>query len=211
MAAADAGGKEFSLTSRSDSYLAATAINSNIATVGGAPPAAPEPISAPICAPYDLANTWSRWTFGYVRPLLRIGWRRPLQAGDLPPVGTRDKPENVARALAVEWQRAWQRCNGKTGKWTLWGAILRAQRWAVFFSGLYAFLEAATFVLQPVVLRFFLNWLTSPTIPVDYGVGWGLAAAMIVTSLLQALTHHLLYFQTMRLGWNLRIGFIGRC
>lgn len=159
--------------------------------------------------PYDVVSLWSRWTFSYVRPLLRVGYTRSLEHGDLPPISHRDDPKYVADGLGREWKRACAACGGHTTKWTLWRAIVRAQRGAVLLSGLYAALEAATFIGQPVILRYFLNWLTDDTLPVDYGLGWGLAVAMVVTSLLQALTHHLLYFQTMRLGWNLRIGFIG--
>lgn len=82
----------------------------------------------------------------------------------------------------------------------------------MLIGAFYTFGESLAFIAQPVLLGVFITWLEDHAGRTDmesYGVGVGLAFALIATSFYQAVVHHLLYFQTMRLGWNVRTGFTG--
>ena len=54
-------------------------------------------------APYDSASSFSRLTFGYVAPLIKLGRIRPLMIEDLPKVAARDEPRAVLCRLEQSW------------------------------------------------------------------------------------------------------------
>lgn len=60
---------------------------------------------------------------------------------------------------------------------------------------------------QPLILRYFIIWLQDRSANVRDGLL--LAMGLMLVSLAQAVVHHALYFITMRMGWNLRIGMSG--
>ena len=60
---------------------------------------------------------------------------------------------------------------------------------------------------QPIILRYFVSWLLNGQAKQETGLL--LAAALWLVSLSLAIDHHALYFFTMRMGWNLRIGMTG--
>ena len=56
-----------------------------------------------LTAPWDRAGFFGRITFDYVRPLLRLGAKRPLQEADLQPIAVRDRPANTVRRIEAAW------------------------------------------------------------------------------------------------------------
>ena len=44
-------------------------------------------------SPWDTAGVWSRISYAYVLPLLRLGWKRPIQEADLPPLRDVDRAD----------------------------------------------------------------------------------------------------------------------
>ncbi|CAI5460319.1 unnamed protein product [Closterium sp. Yama58-4] len=63
----------------------------------------PSPLS-PQPSPEDEASLWSRLTFAWVGPLIRLGNAKVLHASDLPPLCPRDSTAAVAPALRAAWQ-----------------------------------------------------------------------------------------------------------
>ncbi|CAI7808010.1 unnamed protein product [Closterium sp. NIES-53] len=59
-------------------------------------------ISGP--SPEDEASLWSRLTFAWVGPLIRVGNAKVLHASDLPPLCPRDSTAAVAPSLRAAWQ-----------------------------------------------------------------------------------------------------------
>ena len=66
--------------------------------------------------------------------------------------------------------------------------------------------ESATMIAQPILVGYFVEWMLG-TQPVWHGVLLGIG--LIVASFAQAITHHLLYYETMKGGWNCRIALTG--
>ncbi|CAI7921045.1 unnamed protein product, partial [Closterium sp. NIES-53] len=55
-------------------------------------------------SPEDEASLWSRLTFAWVGPLIRVGNAKVLHASDLPPLCPRDSTAAVAPSLRAAWQ-----------------------------------------------------------------------------------------------------------
>ena len=128
-------------------------------------------------------------------PLLRHGFKQPLQQADLPPLAARDKAAQVTDSITAHWNA---RSLPET-QWSLWFACYHAFRENFLLAALYTFAESATFIVQPILLGIFVDWLEEthgdPELD-SYRKGAGVAAGLIVASFLQAVTHHDLYGQT---------------
>ena len=54
-------------------------------------------------SPFEQAGCWARTSYSYVLPLLRQGYRQPIQPQDLPPLAARDKASAVADNIQTHW------------------------------------------------------------------------------------------------------------
>ena len=139
--------------------------------------------------------------------LLRLGFGRPIQLGDLPKLSVPDAAISVADRLEAGWDSVVAESpDGGASALALWRGCYRAFPSAVRLSGLYTALESVTFIAQPLLLGGFIKWLEKDG-EISEGVVLGLG--LVLASFLQALVHHLLYYETMKMGWNLRIAFTG--
>eukprot|EP00756_Hemistasia_phaeocysticola_P028921 Hpha_TRINITY_DN16199_c4_g4::TRINITY_DN16199_c4_g4_i1::g.7307::m.7307/K05673/ABCC4; ATP-binding cassette, subfamily C (CFTR/MRP), member 4 len=151
--------------------------------------------------PYDVASWFSKMTFSFVRPTLRHGYKEPLEMENLPKLATVDHAKRTVGILEDSWQQA-----DKQGKFPLWRSIVQAHRSVFISSGIYAFLESAVFIAQPILLRHLIEWLKDDS---PFWIGAVLAGGIALAALAQAIVHHILYFLTMRMSMHLRIGCTG--
>ena len=163
-------------------------------------------------SPWDSAGACGhrRLLYTFVVPILRLGAKRPLQLTDLPPVPVRDRAphrvQRIQRAWASELARA-ATPHHRRRRPSLLRALLAAHTCDFVLAGMLAALEVAAIVGQPLMLRPFVAWLGDSAAAL--GEGLGLAFGLSVLTVLQALIHHANFYQSMRMGWNLRIGMTG--
>eukprot|EP00038_Savillea_parva_P031360 m.85584 g.85584 ORF g.85584 m.85584 type:complete len:1326 (-) comp9635_c0_seq3:82-4059(-) len=162
-----------------------------------------EPMADGTC-PYDTAGLWGRISYRFVLELLRLGYSRPLQLEDLPPLRNADRADTITERLEEEWRAL----GDKQTRWKrpLWWAVYRTLRPAIHLSAILTAAESATMIAQPILVGYFVEWMLG-TQPVWHGVLLGIG--LIVASFAQAITHHLLYYETMKGGWNCRIALTG--
>jgi ATP-binding cassette subfamily C (CFTR/MRP) protein 4 len=141
-------------------------------------------------------------TFGYGLPMMRLGAQRPLVASDLPPIRSCDRADVVVNRVITAWQAERKRNNKRP---SFLRALAHAFRWKLFVSGLWCLGESASRIAQPIFLKKFLQALEDNQVTELYCY----AAGLVVSSLAQAIIHHQLYFETMVMGWNMRIGVTG--
>lgn len=170
-------------------------------------------------SPVETANAFSRWSFEFARPLLRIGAQKVLQPSDLPPLPAHDHASTVSSSSQREWDRELVAAAKSAREPSLARALYRSQTFEFWAAAFHAVAEAATCVIQPVLLRYLLLWVVHGSVsstectgahcPANMGHGVLLVAGFVATSLVQAVTHHQLYLYTMRGGWNLRMACTG--
>ncbi len=81
-------------------------------------------------APLDEAGAWSRATFSWLNPLLKLGEQRQLQASDIPVNGEGDDADTVRLAFDAAWT------NAAPGKHRLARALLTMERDVLLRAGL---------------------------------------------------------------------------
>ncbi|KAG5176755.1 hypothetical protein JKP88DRAFT_265312 [Tribonema minus] len=173
-----------------------------------APPAAMVVTKRKHGNPRDDASLLSRWTYHFVAPLLDIGQKRPLQEEDLYELAEHDKIARVVGGVTQEWEQLLARAKvtGKRVSYTR--ALFNNFRKDIIVTGVFTCLESALKILQPVLLYQLIAWLSGAGEQAAW-FGWTMAAAMGVDAIGQTLVHHILFYLSMRLGWNMKMAASG--
>lgn len=135
--------------------------------------------------------------------MLYTGIARPLQFDDTFPVSGHDRVERLTKLLSNSYLNS-KSCFGLP---RLLVALLRCHEFEYSIVMMYAFIEGCIRIMSPVVLLWFLQDLESSSVPV-----WRpymFAALLGTMNLAQTLIHHVLFFFSMRLGWNWKAATTG--
>ncbi|CAE7095301.1 unnamed protein product [Rhizoctonia solani] len=155
--------------------------------------------------PYERANVYSRLTFGWMTPLMKLGYSRFISEKDMAALSPSDTAHSLSDQLQKQWSRQIQSKNP-----SLWGALARA------YGGPYAIaalIKTARDVLsfaEPQLLRFLLVFIAQYQAGKTESafVGWAIAAAMFVLSVVQTAMLHQ-YFQICFVtGMRVRAGLV---
>lgn len=144
----------------------------------------------------NQASFISQWTFSYFTALVKQGFKHDLNMEDFPPLEDLDNSQYISESLEKEWQ----------GSRNLKTAILRVfgKRYARLFIWYLA--EMAFKFGTAVLLGELLSWLT---IGENASRGLSLAFGMLICKFVSMMIHHAEFFVAMRMGMQLRVGFIG--
>eukprot|EP01064_Diplonema_japonicum_P011192 TRINITY_DN1846_c0_g1_i1.p1 TRINITY_DN1846_c0_g1~~TRINITY_DN1846_c0_g1_i1.p1 ORF type:complete len:1292 (+),score=330.90 TRINITY_DN1846_c0_g1_i1:83-3877(+) len=152
-------------------------------------------------APREEGSWVSKVNYSYINPLLALGWTRPLNAEDLPPLADNDTTHTQHRKLLMGWNKV--KGTG-SDKWRFWRALYHAFKEEFYLSAFYAFGESACVIGQPVLLGYLLTWFKGDDS--DLLEGSLLTAGFVACSFLVAVIHHQLFYYGMRTGWCCRMG-----
>ena len=155
--------------------------------------------------PRKSASVFSILFFWWVREILVIGQKRPLENDDLFPLLDDDKTQTSTEKLHKTWNEETIPSSSKTGNGhRLLKALFRAFPFShyVFILSL-GLLPAVCNVLQPVFLSLLLPELMKPHVKDSY---WGYiyATGLCMSSFVRAICAHQLgyYAQLMALRWK---------
>ncbi|KAG8788253.1 hypothetical protein FRC12_014784 [Ceratobasidium sp. 428] len=156
-------------------------------------------------SPYEYANIYSRLTFGWMTPLMKLGYRRYITEKDV----TALPPDDTARTLSDKLQQQWSR-QLRSSKPSLWSALFRAYGGPYAVAALLKLVRDALSFAGPQLLRFLLMFVARYQAGEAKStfLGWVIALAMFVVSILQTLVLHQ-YFQICILtGMRVRAGLV---
>ncbi|KAF8747849.1 ABC transporter transmembrane region [Rhizoctonia solani] len=155
--------------------------------------------------PYERANIYSRLTFGWMTPLMKLGYSRFISEKDMSALSPTDTAHSLSNRLQQQWSK---QLESKSP--SLWGALARA------YGGQYAIAAVIKVVrdilsfAEPQLLRFLLAFIAQYQAGKTESsfVGWAIAAAMFVLSVVQTAMLHQ-YFQICFVtGMRVRAGLV---
>ncbi|KAE8808532.1 ABC transporter C family member 10 [Hordeum vulgare] len=150
--------------------------------------------------PFAEAGFFSRMSFWWLNPLMKMGYEKPLEDKDMPLLGATDRAHNQYLMFMEKMNLKKQSPSHATPSffWT----IVSCHKRAILVSGFCALLKVLTLSTGPMLLKAFIN--------VSLGKGsfkyegFVLAAVMFVCKFGESLSQRQWYFRTRRLGLQVR-------
>lgn len=152
---------------------------------------------------WDNASAFSKWTFKVADKMLSVGMTKSLQFDDLMVISTHDYSAPLMQDLKLNYDR----CGRMWFVPKLMVAMFRSHWWEFTIVTFYTLLESAVRIALPVILRLFLNSLGNPTSTREDNFIW--AVILSGLGIAQLVVHHVLFFYSMRLGWNWKTSITG--
>lgn len=144
---------------------------------------------------WEKSSFLKKWTFSVAVDMINEGQKNPLEFHQLLLVPNRDKASYMVSIL----QHHYKESKPFSILPKLMMALLSAHKFDVFLIGVFTVIENICMVASPVILRYLLLTL-SPTYPIEQAYMW--AAILSAIGFIQVFIHHVLFFHSMRLGWN---------
>ncbi|KAM0922388.1 hypothetical protein ACQ4PT_006191 [Festuca glaucescens] len=146
--------------------------------------------------PFAKAGFFSEMSFWWLNPLMKMGYVKPLEDKDLPPLGATDRAQNQYLMFMEKLNTNKQSQSHATP--SIFWTIVSCHKRAILVSGYFALLKVLTLSTGPVLLKAFINVsLGKGTFKYE---GYVLAAIMFICKCCESLSQREWYFRTRRLG-----------
>ena len=156
-------------------------------------------------AEWDKASMWEKYIFQVANGMLNLGLEKILEQEDLIEVAKHDLATSQTQELEKHFYSLPPSHN------RLWKALYLSNKHEFWYTAFWAMGESVTRIMSPIFLKFLLQYLNDEEKNSNslLASGWFPALGIIVSSLLQVIVHHILFYYTMRGGWNLRTATSG--
>ncbi|CAE6455011.1 unnamed protein product [Rhizoctonia solani] len=155
--------------------------------------------------PYERANVYSRLTFGWMTPLMKLGYKRFISEKDMSALSPTDTAHSLSDQLQKQWAKQLHSKNP-----SLWSALAWAYGRPYAIAALIKVVRDVLSFLEPQLLRFLLTFIARYQAGKTESsfVGWAIAAAIFVLSIVQTAMLHQ-YFQICFVtGMRVRAGLV---
>lgn len=142
----------------------------------------------------------SRLTFSWLNPLLRVGYSKPLQLDDIPPLGLEDSSLFAYQKFIQVWNLQVSD-KGKSSDSVSW-ALAKCYLADILITGFYAFLKTLANSVSPILLYAFVRY--SYLEERNIKLGLVLVALLVMTKLAESLSQRHWFFESRRLGMRMR-------
>lgn len=145
---------------------------------------------------WDEGNFFNKWTFQVSNRMINEGNKEPLQYNQLSDICDRDTSYFLMKRLESVYQSS-------KSFWfipRLMVALIRCNIRDVVIMLFYTITEGASRIVSPIILIFLLRALQDDSKGADEAYMW--AGLLSAVAFAQVVIHHVLFFFSMRLGWN---------
>ncbi|RAR12763.1 multidrug resistance-associated protein 5 [Stemphylium lycopersici] len=158
-------------------------------------------------SPEYTAGLFSKLSWQWMQPLMRVGYKRPLEKNDIWEVN----PDRSADVLAERLEASFKRRREQGKQRPLLGAMFDTFKWEFIIGGLCQLSASVIQAVAPFVLRYLINFAVrayvaqrAGTPGPDIGEGIGLVIGITAMQFLQSLaTNHFMY-RGMMIGGEAR-------
>jgi len=144
---------------------------------------------------WERGSFLGKWTFSIANPMLKEGEKKPLEYDQLLHIPKRDRSEEMLPSFREAY-------NISKPLWFMPRLMVAQIRWAyvdVIFISVFTVLEAGCMVISPLLLNYLLESLENED---PDRTCYMFAALLSGVGIIQVIIHHVVFFVTMRLGWN---------
>ncbi|XP_048548789.1 ABC transporter C family member 10-like [Triticum urartu] len=150
--------------------------------------------------PFAKAGFFSKMSFWWLNPLIKVGYKKPLEDKDMPLLGGTDRARNQYLMFMEELNGKKPSPSHATPSF-LW-TIVSCHKRAILVSGFFALLKVLAVSTGPIILKAFIN-VSRGKGSFKYE-GCVLAGLMFICKCCESLSQRQWYFRTRRLGLQVR-------
>lgn len=147
---------------------------------------------------------FSALTFSWMRPLLELGNKRPLETSDLFPLFSKDTSDHIYNQFVRSWLV--QTSKTDSNKISFPSAIVEAFGYPFFLVGILKFGYDSCIFIGPLLLNRVINFLKDPSIPMSQGLIY--VAMFFCSQTLMAFGLRQYFWWCFRVGMRLRSAVI---
>ena len=158
---------------------------------------------------WDSSSFYGKWTFTVAAPMLEKGYHSPLQAEDLMRLPQHERTVGLLQTLERALASAPLQSSSARSTWyqllllpRILRALIRANWVEVSVITFYTVAEGIVRIASPVVLFYLIEGLQETSKGEDFSRAYFYAGLLGLLGVAQTLIHHVLFFYSMRLGWN---------
>lgn len=152
----------------------------------------------------EKSNWLSKITFQYVTNLIRLANKVEILESDIPDLEHQDESSYLSDLIWAAWDK--ERASKGPTNARLWRSTAKIFWLRYFGIFLVCVLESCIKVAQAVMLGYIVRLFMNPSEPDSNGYWYAFALSLLV--IWHGFLHHIMFFSTMRLGTQLRVGFI---
>ncbi|KAH7651237.1 Xenobiotic-transporting ATPase protein [Dioscorea alata] len=145
------------------------------------------------------SGIFSRLTFSWLNPLLKVGKLKPLSLNDIPSLDSEDGALVAYQKFAKEWE---SQKNKPRSKNLVFFALAKCYLNEMLLVGLYAFLKTISVSSSPILLYAFVSY--SNREEDDLNRGLSLVVLLIVAKVVESLSQRHWFFDSRRCGMRMR-------
>nr|XP_010915338.1 ABC transporter C family member 8 [Elaeis guineensis] len=146
------------------------------------------------------AGLFSRLTFSWLNPLLHVGYSKPLNHNDIPPLDSEDGAQQAYQTFKTVWDLQSQSKSKTSNLVSL--ALAKCYSKEIFLTGVYALLKTVATASAPLLLYAFV-WYSYRGERDTY-MAILLVGCLVVTKLVESLSQRHWFFGSRRFGMKMR-------
>ena len=166
---------------------------------------------------WDTCGLFRKWTFTVANQMIHRGLASPLQYDDMMQLPDDDEPHIVTNKIEHAYEDIYNsedteirqtELSGESFMPRLMKALITAFQPTLLFMTALTITEGQIRISAALSLKYLLEELSDPSSS-DYSAAYGYAGLLGGLTIFHTIVHHVLFFWSMRVGWNMKIGTIG--
>ncbi|KAI9249020.1 multi drug resistance-associated protein MRP [Sporodiniella umbellata] len=156
-------------------------------------------------SPEEMSNIFSRLTFGWMTPMMRLGYQKPLTMDDLWNLPSNDQSAAVSAEFQKNWEKEMQRPSP-----SLFKVLFKTLAGPFVLAAVFKLLQDILQFTQPALLKLLMRWVTSHTTndPEPAYSGIFIAVGMFITAVCQTMFLHQYFQRCFSTGMRLRAALV---
>jgi len=151
--------------------------------------------------PEGRAGLFSRFTFGWLNPLLFLGFKRPLNSEDLYELPGDCRSASIARGFEPTWDQEKRALSPSLPR-----ALRRTFARTFLACGVYKGIQDLLLFAGPVLLQEIIKFISNPAADVSWG--FFLVFLLFATSCIQSLSLHQYFYVGFKTGMRARAALV---
>ncbi|ERN15280.1 hypothetical protein AMTR_s00056p00226840 [Amborella trichopoda] len=144
---------------------------------------------------------FSRLTFSWINPLLRLGHRKPLTLRDIPPLPSEDEAHLAYEAFSQAWEA--HRKENPSSKSSVLKTLIACYFREMMVVGIYALVRTISIAVAPFLLYSFVEF-TGQEYHKNKYQGLFLVGCLVVSKVAESLSQRHWFFDSRRVGMKMR-------